>query len=107
MPTESRIEAAVMRRVRRARIVRPFVSIAPALMLFAAAAYGLKREVWVARVIENMPHDALAAIRFFVQAFITTELVVQTLFILLALALVWAVRELRAALPLALAARAA
>lgn len=99
MQTESRIEATVMRRVRRARMVRPFVSVAPAVALFALALYGIGREVWVARVMENMPSDAYSIVGFFMQAFLTTELVVQVLILMLALAAVWFAREIARTLP--------
>ncbi len=76
------IEKTVMRRVRVIRALRPFVSNgALATLALAAALWGISREVWVARVFENMPQtlDVLAASKFFLSAFLGTDLLVQAL----------------------------
>jgi hypothetical protein len=94
--TDSNIHTTVMRRVHRIHTLRAVLGSAGAsFFLLAASLYFIGREVWVARVFENMPHssDALAIVRFFVEAFVTTDVAVQAFTLLSALAFAWMLRE--------------
>ena len=74
-----------MNRVRFVQAVRPFFSVGVlSLVILFVALAGIGREVWVARVFENIPSwtDANAFITFFVSAFVSTSFVVQSLTIL-------------------------
>lgn len=94
--TNSRIKQVVLRRARFIRTVRPFVSgTALATVLSAASLYALGREVWVARVLENMPSPAnlLALLRFFEAAFLNTSFAVQVLSLVLVFGMLWVARD--------------
>lgn len=94
--TMTNIERNVMRRVRIIRMLRPFVSNgALASLALVAALWGIGREVWVARVFENMPQagDALAALRFFLAAFVSTDVLVQALALVVLGSLVFLAHE--------------
>jgi branched-subunit amino acid ABC-type transport system permease component len=93
--TDSSIERIVMRRIYRARAVRTVVSGATlSLVLLALALYGIGREVWVARVFQNMPHQGLVAIgRFYLFAFADTRAIVQLLSILVIASLIYLARS--------------
>lgn len=89
---QTSISRTVMRRVRVIHAVRPFFSGASlAALLFILALWGIGREVWVARVFENMPsvRDIAAVARFMLAAFEHTHLTVQALSLVALLALVW------------------
>jgi len=93
----SNIERTVMRRVRIIRILALFFSMAVfAVLAFIAALWGIGREVWVARVFENMPRvsDLGAFTSFWFLAFQSTRLVVQAFIILSLVSLVLLAREL-------------
>lgn len=95
MTTNSTIRRNVMRRVHTVHALRT-VSSAPIVagIVFAAALWGIGREVWVARVFENMPSlaHADAVARFFFAAFTNTEALVQVLVVLALIAFVWMAR---------------
>lgn len=94
--TNARTKEIVMRRVRTAHAVRPFVSGgALALLALLVSFYGITREVWVARVFANMPRmaDIAGVARFFAEAFLNTRSVVQILSVLALVAVVWLARE--------------
>ena len=95
MNNVSHTEQIVMRRVRAAHALRPLLSNAAlALALFTLALYGVGREVWVAHVFQNAPHqDVLALARFFLAAFLDTRLIVQALCLTAIAALVWFMRD--------------
>jgi hypothetical protein len=87
-PTISHI---VMRRVRVIHAVRTLsipVSSGLALLL---ALWGIGREVWVAKVFENMPAvaDMPAVLSFFASAFLHTDFAVQVFSILAAASVAW------------------
>ena len=89
----SRIKTIVLRRARFIRALRVATSgTVVAAVLALGSLYAIGREVWVARVIENMPSPAnLAAfVRFFEVAFLNTTFVVQTLSLLAMFAVLWA-----------------
>jgi hypothetical protein len=91
----SDIESVVMRRVRTVHSMRPFVSgagVAALVVLFAL--WGIGREVWVAKVFENAPHqDLIAAGRFFLSAVMGTRLIVQALIAAALAATIYLARE--------------
>lgn len=93
--TQSNIERIVMRRVRLIRILTLVISTAAlAALTFIAALWGIGREVWVARVLENDPDDLLELPRFYLAAFTHTDLIVQVLIILTLVSLFFLAREL-------------
>ncbi len=96
MTNPSNIERIVMRRVHTISVLRRVFS-GTTLSGFAGAAalWGIGREVWVARVFENMPQggDLLATLRFFSAAFENTEAVVQILTLLTLFSVVYLARE--------------
>ncbi len=82
---QSDIERVVMRRVRTIRVWRPIVSMGSlSALIFILALWGIGREVWVARVLENMPHssDLASVARFYLAAFGHTRVLVQALSLL-------------------------
>lgn len=95
METSSCIERTVMRRVYSVRILRSvFGNVGAAVALFALALYAIKREVWVARVLENMPESMVGVPAFLIDAFVHTEVLVQAAVLLVFGVFVWSVREL-------------
>ena len=79
----SHIEDVVMRRVRRMRILLLILStLTLAVLTTIAALWGIGREVWVARVFENSPHDLLGRVEYLWYAFLHTRFVVQVLSVL-------------------------
>lgn len=85
-----------MRRVHTIRLVRPFLSsTALSSLVIVLALWGIGREVWVARVFENMPSlaDAAAVSQFVLSAFLHTDFVVQALSVVTMAAAVWLVRD--------------
>jgi hypothetical protein len=99
-PTISHI---VMRRVRVIHAVRAFFIPVSSGLAFMLALWGIGREVWVAKVFENMPAvaDMPAVLSFFASAFLHTDFAVQILSILAAASVAWLAygiaRALRAA----------
>lgn len=94
MNNPSSLEKAVMRRVYAIYILRPFFSgIALAAGIFAAALWGIGREVWVARVLENAPKDTVQMAQFYASAFGHTHGIVQILILISCGALVYVARE--------------
>lgn len=83
MNDQTNIERIVMRRVRLARILMLVISTAAlAALAFVAALWGIGREVWVARVLENAPADPGHLFAFCLAAFLNTHLIVQALTLL-------------------------
>lgn len=94
MNEQSNIERVVMRRVRIIRILRPIISSgALAVFVFVVALWGIGREVWVARILQNAPSNLTDAARFYFYALDHTRLVVQALVFITLAALVYAARE--------------
>lgn len=92
----STIERNVMRRVQRARLLRFIISVDTfALFIFILALYGIGREVWVARVFQNMPHsgNVNALFHFWFSAFLHTHFIVEALSILTLACLIFLARE--------------
>ena len=93
---ETSIEQTVMRRVRLIRILALVISTATLATLSAVATlWGIGREVWVARVLENMPPVSELGLfaSFWLGAFLGTSLIVQVLTVLTFISLVFLVRE--------------
>ena len=94
MSNRSNIERVVMRRVQVIRALRPILSFdALVALVLVIALWGIGREVWVARVLENAPRDAAALPQFYLAAFEHTRLVVQALALLTLASLVYLARE--------------
>lgn len=90
------IEKNVMRRVRTIRALRFVLSGATvSCLLFVVALWGIGKEVWVARVFQNMPQpsDFFAVSKFYLFAFQNTHLLVQTLSLLALGSLLYLARE--------------
>jgi len=93
----SNIEHIVMRRIRLLRILGLIISTGMLVALtFIAALWGVGKEVWVARVFENMPHanNLFAFARFWFDAFVHTRLIVQVLTLLTLTSFVYLIREI-------------
>src|SRR3989344_7112396 len=92
--TDSLLKRNVMRRVRTIHAIRPFVNAMTLAALVASAAlYGIGREVWVAKVLENSPTDIVSATLFLASPFSETELIVQALSVLVLVSVVYLARE--------------
>lgn len=96
MTNQSNIERVVMRRVHTIRVLRPLVSLgALSALVFVIALWGIGKEVWVARIFENMSHasDPASFSRFWFVAFDHTRFVVQALSFLTFAAFAYLARE--------------
>ncbi len=90
----SNIEAVVMRRVKRIRVLRAvFSGTTLAALVFVAALWGIGREVWVAKVFENGPQTFVGHAFYLVYAFEHTRFVVQALTLATVGALVYLARD--------------
>ena len=89
------IERIVMQRVHLIRALR-FVISSGALSMFISvlALYGIGREVWVGRVLQNAPGNFLDLPRFYLSALEHTRLMVQVLVFLVLASLSYAAREI-------------
>ena len=90
------IEQKVMRRVHTIHALRPLVSGgALAAFVCVLALWGIGREVWVARVFQNMPHsgDVNALLHFWVAAFSHTRFTVQALALISLASVIYLARE--------------
>lgn len=96
MNPDSAILHTVMRRVRIVYLVRATAPMILAAGLFLVALWGIGREVWVAKVFQNMPSvwNVPEVLSFISGAFLYTEFVVQVLSIIALGALVWLARTL-------------
>lgn len=97
MTNPSDIELIVMRRVRLIRLLTLIISTVTLAGLTALVTlWGIGREVWVARVFENMPDTRSAGdvLAFWVSAFTHTRLIVQVLSILTGISLLFLLREI-------------
>lgn len=95
MNNPSDIERVVMRRVRLIRILALVISTGVfATLAFVAALWGIGREVWVARVLENTPNDPFRALNFYIDAFTHTRFIVQALVFATLASLAFLAREI-------------
>lgn len=95
--TNSFVHQNVMRRVRTIHRLKSATSgVAASVLVLIASLYLIGREVWVARVWENMPSvsNIAAFSRFFTYAFTHTHLSVQLLILFVIFATLWLLREL-------------
>lgn len=92
----SRTKQIVVRRARFIRMLRMATSgtVVGSMLVFVSLV-AIGREVWVARVIENMPSPAnmFALLRFFEAAFMNTTGVVQVLSVMLVVGMCWALYD--------------
>lgn len=100
MNPDSIILHTVMRRVRTIHLVRTLMPGVLAAGFFVAALWGIGREVWVAKVLENMPSvwNLPKVLGFAASAFLHTEFLVQVFLIVAVAAIVWAARSFARAL---------
>lgn len=87
------ISETVLRRVRIIHLMRLLFVPVFSGIAFVLAVWAIGREVWVAKVFENMPavSDAPAVLAFFMDAFVQTDVLVQVLSIVATAALAWMV----------------
>ena len=88
----SYIQTNVMRRVHIIHALQPLLTMtAFSVVLFLLAGWGIGREVWVARVFQNMPSpvDVGAVVRFYLAAFINTRFIVQALSLITIATFIW------------------
>ena len=93
---QTNIEKNVMRRVHTIHILRPvFSGFTVCTLVLVVCIFAISREVWVARVLENMPHtnNVTDFSRFWLVAFDNTRLTVQALSLLTIAALAYLARE--------------
>ena len=78
------------------RFITLVLPLAGAFLALGIALWGIGQQVWVARVLENMPplRDLPAFLSFATSAFVSTDLIVQMLSILLVAAVMWLAVEL-------------
>jgi hypothetical protein len=94
--TMTNIEKNVMRRVRTIHTLRPLVSGGTlAALVCLLALWGIGREVWVARVFQNMPQtsDFANLATFWFAAFTHTRLLVQALALVCVASVIYLARE--------------
>lgn len=99
MTNQSEIERIVMQRVHLIRALKFAISggvFSTIVSLFGL--WGIGREVWVGRVLQNAPGNILNLPSFYLAAFEHTRSIVQMLIVLTIAALVFVVREVVRAL---------
>ena len=90
--TNSIIKSVVMSRVRSIRALQMLLStITASVVVLVVSLWGIGREVWVSRVIQDMPSltNVGAVSRFYLVAFMDTRFVVQALSLITVAAFVW------------------
>lgn len=97
--TQSNIERIVMQRVHLIRALRFAISSGVLSALVSVLAlWGIGREVWVARVLQNAPTNLFDLPHFYFAAFLHTRPLVQALIVLSLGALYFVAREISRAL---------
>lgn len=87
------IERVVMKRIKRVRLIKPFLSNAAiAIYILAIALVGLGRQVMLSRVLQNEPHSFFKMPFFYLAAFDHADMVVQVLTLLALAAMLYLVR---------------
>lgn len=95
MSNQTNIERIVMRRVRLIRLLALIIStMTLAALTLVAALWGIGREVWVARILQNAPADLASVPSFYVGAFLHTNLLIQVLTLLTLTSFIFLVREI-------------
>ncbi len=93
--SRSDIERIVMQRVHLVRALRFAISSsALSILMSVLGLWGIGREVWVARVLQNAPANLLDLPRFYLAAFEHTRFLVQVLTLLTLTALLFVAREI-------------
>jgi len=96
---QSEIERIVMQRVHLIRALRFAISSGAFSMLVSLLGlWGIGRQVWVARVLQNAPGNLLDIPLFYFSAFLHTRFIVQVLVLLTLAALVYVAREIARAI---------
>jgi hypothetical protein len=88
----SRVRTDVMRRVHIIHTVEPLLTtMVASIVLFVVGLWGIGREVWVARVLHNMPSwsNVGAVAHFYLAAFLDTRFIVQVLIVLVVATFIW------------------
>lgn len=94
MTEQTNIERAVMRRIHLIRILGLVISAGTlAILTLVLALWGIGKEVWVERVLQNAPKDLINLPNFLISAFGNTRLVVQILALLTFASFVYLARE--------------
>ena len=97
--TQSNIERIVMQRVHLIRALRFAISSGVfSTLVSVLALWGIGREVWVARVLQNAPANPFDLLRFYFAAFVHTSLIVQVLILLTLTCLLYVAREIARAI---------
>jgi hypothetical protein len=81
-----------MRRVRAVHLMRElFTPTTASVAVFVLALWGIGREVWVAKVFQNMPSitNVSAVAQFYLAAFMDTRFIVQILTVITLGAFIW------------------
>ncbi len=100
MSNPSNIERTVMRRVHIISVFRFVLSGSVfAVFILILALWGIGREVWVAKILENGPIDFIGKFQYFFYAFDHTRLVVQALTLLTLASMVYLAREVTRSIP--------
>ncbi len=93
--TQTNIERIVMQRVHLIRALRFAISSGTlSTVVSLLALWGIGREVWVARVLQNAPVSIFDFPRFYMAAFMHTHLIVQILILVVLFALLFVAREI-------------
>ncbi|MES2668406.1 MAG: hypothetical protein V4644_01795 [Patescibacteria group bacterium] len=94
--TDTTISRIVMKRVHRIHAIRMAAAPLGGAIVFLIALWSIGREVWVAKVFENMPAllDVPAVLGFYTSAFLGTDLLVQACSVSAAASLIWIASEL-------------
>ncbi|MDB5245525.1 MAG: hypothetical protein JWN90_630 [Parcubacteria group bacterium] len=89
-----------MRRVHAVHTMRLIGRVGLSLVVFSGSLYAIGREVWVARIFQNMPSlaDFRGVLSFFFSAFRETHTVVQLTLLLSFVATLWLAGEIASAL---------
>jgi len=100
MNNHSNIERTVMRRVHTISVLRFILSGSVfAVFILILALWGIGREVWVAKILENGPIDIFGKFQYFFYAFDHTRLVVQALVLLTLASSVYLARAVARSIP--------
>ena len=104
--TQSNIERIVMQRVHLIRALRFAISsgVLSALVSLLAL-WGIGREVWVGRVLQNAPASPPALLQFYLAAFLHTRSIVQVLVLLVIASLLYVAYEIARAIAFVSAAK--
>ena len=102
--SNSRLKAVVMTRVHAIRVLQMLLTTTTlSIAAFVLSLWGIGREVWVARVLQDEPTITLAhftlgnvfnLVQFYLSAFVDTRFVVQVLTLAALVAFLWSIYSL-------------